>query len=459
MDFEKARGLLHKRQALEDERTAPPGPALPDFPLVPDSVEDTGLPFSFICDLTLKTLWARGQITGGELADFLRLPYTRVIDEVLRFLRDDGQVEIKKGTDYQETNWELALTQKGIASASQTMEREGYIGPAPVPLQRYNDQIENNPVQWQSVTEETLRQNVEDLVVNSWTLAKLGPAFNSGHSMFLYGNAGNGKTLLSERLSRSLRGGFLMPFAVEAGGQVIRLFDAVYHEVLVDAQEKRLELTSAKEGGLRSDRVDERWVICSRPFIITGGELTLEHLELRFDLKLRYYVAPLQMKANGGILMIDDFGRQQVSPRDLLNRWIVPLEKRYDFHNLATGIQIRIPFHVFIIFSTNLAPKDLVEEAFLRRIRYKIEIGDPSEEEFREIFRRCCTTLGVPFKPEMLDYLIEKHYHAAQRGYRSVHPRDLLMQVVAIANYRGEEKILTENLVDTAVATYFVDLG
>jgi len=306
------------------------------------------------------------------------------------------------------------------------------------------------------VTEELLRSSVDDLVVSSRTLAALGPAFNSGHSMFLYGNAGNGKTLLSERLSQSLRGGFLLPFAVEAGGQVIRIFDAVYHEVVQDPQEVRRIKT---EEGEKAPRVDERWIVASRPFIITGGELTLDKLELNFDPKLRYYIAPLQMKANGGILMIDDFGRQQMSPRDLLNRWIVPLEKRYDFHNLVSGLQIQVPFEVFIIFSTNLAPKDLVEEAFLRRIRYKIEIGDPPEEDFREIFRRCCSNMNIPFQPEMLEYLVEEHYHKVQRGFRSVHPRDLLSQIKDISGYRGEPPTLTKDLIDTAVATYFVDLG
>ncbi|MBI3923360.1 MAG: ATP-binding protein [Armatimonadetes bacterium] len=457
--FEQARDLLQKRQAAEEvKQQQVASPTLPAFPAVPNSVEETGLSFSFLCDLTMKTLMVRGQITGGDLADFLRLPYSKVMEDVLRFLRDDGQVEIKRGVDYQETSWELALTQKGMVSANQVMQREGYIGPAPVPLSDYNERIENQPVRWENVNEATLRRSVEDLVVNSDTLARLGPAFNSGHSMFLYGNAGNGKTLLSERLSRSLRGGLLLPYAVEAGGQVIRVFDAVYHEVLADSQTQRIELTE-KNGAIRSDRFDERWVVCSRPFLITGGELKLQHLEMTFDPKLRFYNAPLQMKANGGILMIDDFGRQQMSPRDLLNRWIVPLEKRYDFHSLVTGEQIRVPFQVFIIFSTNLAPKDLVEEAFLRRIRYKIEIGNPSEEEFREIFRRCCSSLGVPYQADMLEYLIEKHYRGANRGFRSVHPRDLLSQLTSIASYRGEDKNLTKDLLDTSVSTYFVDLG
>ncbi|NCO32422.1 MAG: ATP-binding protein [Armatimonadetes bacterium] len=456
LDFEKVRGLLQERDAREETGAQIPAPVLPDFPSMPNSVEETGLSFSFLCDLAMKTLLAQGQITGGYIADFLRVPYQNVLENVLRFLRDDGQVEIKKGAGYDETTWELALTNKGMVTANSIMDREGYIGPAPVPLATYNRQIEEHPAIWESVTEELLRSSVDDLVVSSRTLAALGPAFNSGHSMFLYGNAGNGKTLLSERLSQSLRGGFLLPFAVEAGGQVIRIFDAVYHEVIQDPQEVRRIKT---EEGEKAPRVDERWIVASRPFIITGGELTLDKLELNFDPKLRYYIAPLQMKANGGILMIDDFGRQQMSPRDLLNRWIVPLEKRYDFHNLVSGLQIQVPFEVFIIFSTNLAPKDLVEEAFLRRIRYKIEIGDPPEEDFREIFRRCCSNMNIPFQPEMLEYLVEEHYHKVQRGFRSVHPRDLLSQIKDISGYRGEPPTLTKDLIDTAVATYFVDLG
>jgi len=456
VDFERAQGLLRADEARDEARKKEQPPSLPACPPMPTSVEGTGLSFSFLCSLAAKTLLVQGQVTGGYLADFLRLPYRNVLEKVLRFLRDDGQVEIKKGAGYDETTWEFALTQKGTAVANSVIERDGYVGPAPVPLETYNRQIEEQPVIWERVTEEQLRRSVEDLVVSPRILAALGPAFNSGHSMFLYGNAGNGKTLLSERLSRSLRGGFLLPYAIEAGGQVIRLFDAVYHEVLQDPQVIRKE---ELQRGVTATRVDERWLVCRRPFIITGGELTLDKLELNFDPKLRYYIAPLQMKANGGILMIDDFGRQQMSPRDLLNRWIVPLEKRYDFHNLVSGIQIRVPFQVFIIFSTNLAPKDLVEEAFLRRIRYKIEIGDPPEEDFREIFRRCCASMNIPFRQDMLDYLISEHYHKAKRGFRAVHPRDLLSQIRDIANYRGEPPALTKELIDTAVATYFVDLG
>ncbi len=419
-------------------------PGLPDLPPAPESVEETGLSLDFIADLVCKTLHTRGTLYGSELVDAIKLPWYGVLDQAVRYLREEEMVDVRRGTGQFETQWLYAITAKGLSRSRQAMDQTGYVGPAPVPIRLYTDYIERYQVPWEGLTEEVLRDSLKDLVINERLIRKLGPAFNSGKSMFLYGNAGNGKTSIAERFARALTGGMLVPYGLEVGGQVIRFFDPAYHEPVSVDEEKR-----------RSS--DRRWVLCKRPFIVVGGELRMENLELAYDEGIRCYTAPFQLKANGGVFMIDDFGRQRVHPKDLLNRWIVPLEKGIDYYTLLTGQQVVVPFKVLIIFSTNLAPKDLVEEAFLRRIRYKIEVGDPSEEEFREIFRRVAFAFRFEYTPEDLDYLIDRHYKQAGRGFRAVHPRDLLNQARDYCNYMGLPYKLTPQLIDLAVETYFVE--
>ncbi len=418
---------------------------LPTLPPAPESVEETGLSQDFLADLVLKTLYVRGTSLGSDLSEYLKLPHFNVLEPVLKFLREEELVEVRRGYGQFSTQWVYALTNKGLARARELMEQCAYVGPAPIPIRIYTDYIERYQVPWEGLTEQALRETLSDLVVNDRLIRKLGPAFNSGKSMFLYGNAGNGKTSIAERFARALKGGVLVPFALEVNGQIIRFFDPAYHEP-IPVPEEKLQMS------------DRRWVLCKRPFIVVGGELRMENLELAYDPTVHYYNAPFQLKANGGVFMIDDFGRQRIHPRDLLNRWIVPLEKGIDYYTLQTGEQIVVPFKVLIIFSTNLAPRELVEEAFLRRIRYKIEVGDPSEEEFREIFRRVAETMGFEYEPELLDYLIERHYKRVGRGFRAVHPRDLLMQARDYCNYMGWQHKLTRELIDLAVETYFVEL-
>lgn len=418
---------------------------LPELPPAPESIEETGLRLDFTADLIIKTLYMRGTLLGAELSDVLKLPYYNVLEPALKFLRDEELIEVRRGLSHFATQWLYALTSKGINRAKEVMEQTGYVGPAPVPIGVYTDFIEHYQVPWEGLTEKLLRETLRDLVINDRIIQKLGPAFNSGKSIFLYGNTGNGKTSIAERFARALRGGVLVPYSLEVGNQIIRFFDPAYHEpIAVDEEKKQAS--------------DRRWVLCKRPFIIVGGELRMENLELAYDPAIKSYNAPFQLKANGGVFIIDDFGRQRVHPKDLLNRWIVPLEKGIDYYTLLTGEQIVVPFKVLIIFSTNLAPRDLVEEAFLRRIRYKIEVGDPSEEEFREIFRRVATAMKFEYEPQLLDYLIDKHYKQAGRGFRAVHPRDLLMQAREYCNYMGWQAKLTRELIDIVVETYFVQL-
>ncbi|MCS7187226.1 MAG: ATP-binding protein [Armatimonadetes bacterium] len=419
--------------------------SLPTLPPAPESVEETGLTLDFLSDLTLKTLYVRGTLLGSELAEYLKLPHYSVLEHVLKFLREEELVEVRRGYGQFSTQWIYGLTNKGFIRARELMEQSAYVGPAPVPIRVYTDYIDRYQVPWEGITEQTLREVLSDLVVNDRLIRKLGPAFNSGKSMFLYGNAGNGKTSIAERFARALKGGVLVPYSLEVNGQIIRFFDPAYHEPISVPEEK-------------FQASDRRWVLCKRPFIVVGGELQMDHLELSYDPTVKYYNAPFQLKANGGVFMIDDFGRQRIHPKDLLNRWIVPLEKGIDYYTLQTGEQIVVPFKVLIIFSTNIAPRELVEEAFLRRIRYKIEVGDPSEGEFREIFRRVAETMGFEYEPELLDYLIERHYKRVGRGFRAVHPRDLLMQVRDYCNYMGWHYKLTRELIDLAVETYFVEL-
>jgi predicted ATPase with chaperone activity len=436
----EARALLarNKRDVVE---------ALPSLPPAPVNIEATGLKESFLVDLAVKLLFVRGSLHGRELCEALALPYTGVVDGILRVIKDDMLAQVRSGSGVSELDWEFSLTEKGGNYARDVARRNGYAGPAPVPVEAYVEVAGRQLPAWQKLNHAHMREAFAGLTVSDDMLFRLGPAFNSGKSMFLYGPAGNGKTLLSEKMSASLRGGILVPQAIEAGGQVIQMFDPVHHRLLGD------EADRAKMS------LDRRWLVVARPFIIVGGELVMSDLEMAFDPQRNHYIAPLQLKANGGVFMIDDFGRQRMPARDLLNRWIVPLEKNYDYHSLGGGVQLQVPFNLLIIFSTNLVPKDLVEEAFLRRIRYKVEVPDPTEAQFREIFERFCQGAGVPFKAAMLDYLIDTHYRKVGRGFRATHPRDLISQLIDIARFNELKVELTERLLDAAVHTYFVDLG
>lgn len=423
-------------------------------PPEPRTVEDTGLGLGFLSDLVMKILYFQGYVTGAEIAEQVRLPFTGVVDRILEFLKRDLLCEVKGAGGLGQSSYEYTITAKGIARAREILDRGQYVGPAPVPLTEYSEGIYQQPMLTTSIHPRAMYEALSHLVVEEEMMDMLGPAVNSGRSIFLFGDPGNGKTAMAESVGRMVLGAEMyLPYAVEVGGMVIKVFDEVNHQPVTEP-----ESDGPGNHTVGRRRHDRRWLRVNRPVITTGGELTLETLDLVWDDVSKYYEAPFQMKANGGMFLIDDFGRQLVRPRDLLNRWVVPLEKRYDYLTLHTGQKIEIPFEVLIVFSTNLEPRDLVDEAFLRRIRHKIYVGDPSFDAYREIFRRECSNRSIPFDEEGLAYLLREYYVKPGKPLRACHPRDLLDEILDISRYRNIPPLLSRNLIDRACRAYFVDL-
>jgi MoxR-like ATPase len=427
----------------------------PFVPAAITKIEDTGLSPLWTQDLILKVFYFQGYMTGFKLAEEICLPYVGVVDQLLEVLKREKLLEVKSSqVGLGEGAYQWAITGAGIARAREALDRSQYAGPAPVPLNVYNDSQKKQSRGRTMVTDKIMRQILSTLVLGENTFQRIGPAVNSNTSLFLYGPPGNGKTSIARAIGNQIFGqGIYIPYSLYIDGQVVTLYDSVNHQLAPDD-----EVTYQGTGSLRGIRRDPRWVKIRRPFIVVGGELTMAGLDLVFDDVHKYYEAPFHLKANGGIFLIDDFGRQQIRPRDLLNRWIVPLENRIDYLTLHTGRKIEIPFDVLVIFSTNLPPKDLVDEAFLRRLRHKIEIGDPSYDEYREIFKRVATAKGVKFSDQGLAHLLQEWYIKKDRKLRASHPRDLCDQILDIANYFGQEPAMTAELLDRAAQNYFVEL-
>ncbi|HRF46767.1 MAG TPA: ATP-binding protein [Anaerolineales bacterium] len=425
-------------------------------------IEDTGLSLFALSELTLKIFYNSGTLTGFRTSELIALPFLGVMDQVLEYLKREKFLEIKTtgGAGFGEGAYLYGITGQGIERAREALARNQYAGPAPVLIDEYVAAIRAQAAQRKMVNLRLIRQALSDLVINERMLNRIGPAVNSGTSLFLYGAPGNGKTSIARAIGNiTLQEDIYVPYAVDVDGQVIKVYDNVNH-VLVREDDGPNGGAPAGTSMLRSaaTKRDPRWVRIRRPFIVVGGELTLSGLDLQFNEVNRFYEAPFQMKANGGLFLIDDFGRQQARPRDLLNRWIVPLENRVDFLTLANGRKIEIPFEVLVVFSTNLPPKDLVDEAFLRRIRHKIEIVDPTPDEYRDIMRRMCEIKHVAYDDRGLAYLIQEWYLKRNRKLRANHPRDLAEQILDVAAFMGTEPALTKDLIDRAAESYFVEL-
>ncbi len=431
--------------AALDERTTVPHPA-PMAP--PATLEETGLHPDTMAQILLKTLVA-GEASGTALSEKLRVPYS-VLDLLIQHARVEKLLEVKGMSGAGNAGYRYVLTDLGRDRAGQFFEISRYVGPAPVPLHQYNAYVRACVEAKPYLNKERLATGFTNLVVSKGMFDQLGPAVNSGKSLFLYGAPGNGKTVLAEGIGRAYGDEMFMPYAIDVDGQTIIMYDPVSNQLAPGAR-------AGGDSVVSIAATDRRWERIIRPVVVVGGELTLEMLDLTFNPIARFYEAPIQMKANGGVFVVDDFGRQRIPARDLLNRWIVPLESRVDFLTLHTGRKFEIPFNVLIVFATNLKPESLADEAFLRRIPYKILAKNPTMEEYCRIFELNCQRRGMRFDPVMVEYLSRKYYEPRKIQMRACHPRDLISQVVDRCRYEDRDPVITRELLDAACHSYFVE--
>lgn len=412
------------------------------WPSEPRSLHEAGLTETYLQSLVSKHLLAAGTLSGRMIADRVALPFA-VIEKVFSELRGRKLITYTGAAPL--NDYFYILTESGQQFARNARSQCAYVGAAPVPLMDYVISVEAQAIADESVRHDRLADAFADISVEKDLFNLLGPAVNSGAGMFLYGSPGNGKSTIAERITNCFGQSIWIPQAIVEDGEIIKLYDLAYHTPVKDENHQVV----------RPQGADSRWVRIRRPTVIVGGELTMENLELRHDPRANVSEAPLQMKSNGGCLLIDDFGRQRLEPAELLNRWIVPLEDRHDFLTLATGKKIQVPFEQLILFSTNLEPADLVDEAFLRRIPYKIEIGDPSEDEFRKLFAITAEKFDCDIESTAIDYLLEEYYRKQNRPFRRCHPRDFLAQLTSYCSYHDMPVELTCETVDCITESYF----
>jgi predicted ATPase with chaperone activity len=432
---------------------------MPEAPTAPESLKEAGLTAGFVNDMILRTLYARGAMLGRDLAQFLCLPF-KVIRDCLKFLKDEKCIEVAGGDLVGEVSYKFTLTDLGRQRAHDATKQCAYIGPAPVPLDDYVEQCYRQAVTGISCTPDALKASFTHLVLREDLFNAIGPAIISGKSVFIYGPPGNGKTAIARSIGdfmNSSGGGIYIPYSFLADHSIVTVYDATVHQIDADAGLDYHEDGDATVRRLLSTgNLDARWVRIRRPVIVTGGELTLGMLDLRYNQDANFYQAPIHFKANGGVFLIDDFGRQIISPKELLNRWILPLEDRHDFLTVASGKKFQVPFEQLIIFSTNLDPKDLVDDAFLRRIRHKVQILAPQRDVYDRIFANMCRKLGMNPSVEVVDYLYTRYYNAG-RAPRASDARDLLEIVQSICRYRRQPVHLTRDLIAEAASTFIAE--
>jgi len=415
----------------------------------PMAIKDTGLSLHFLAELLSKHLFDGGVMTVKQLAERLALPGA-IVEKILDFLRQEAEVELRSNLGSDELGLHYALTDKGLRSAQQALLKSGYIGPAPVPLSQYTQTVLSQSVHLRSITREQVLAAFKHVTIKESLLDQFGPALNSGRAMFIYGPPGTGKTYITQHLSPLFEDRCLIPFAISVDETVIQVFDPAIHH--------RESSQTTKPSLLFEGGHDARYLLCQRPIVVSGGELTLDLLEVRYDPSLKQYQAPLQLKANNGIFIIDDMGRQQASPMEIFNRWIVPLEEKHDYLTLSSGRHFEVPFDLVMVFSSNINPLELADEAFLRRIGYKIHFGYISKAEYQEIWEQECIKRDIPFDDSVLSYVFDALYSGMKTPLLPCHPRDLLGIADDTNRYLGHGKDVDEERISSAWGNYFVKL-
>lgn len=422
----------------EEEEIVPP---------VPETIAETGLAESIIEQLILKNLFFRSEILGRELASCIGFKFS-LIESIVDSLKHQHLVQVKRSLGMGNASSIFTLSEAGRTMAREFLDLNQYTGPAPVPLFQYSILVRKQRRQPGWLTPEGLAHTYRKMVLTPEILSHVGPAVGSGNSFLIYGQPGNGKTYLAEALVNVDDTSIYIPYAIESQGHIIQVYDPIYHQ--------RIDDEEASSVFAFEPSWDKRFARCRRPFIVTGGELSLEMLDLNYNSTSKIYDAPFQVKANNGIYLIDDFGRQRATPAEVLNRWIVPMERRVDYLSFHSGGKMTVPFEAFLIFSSNLRPEQLGDEAFLRRIQYKMLLRNPGEREFAEIFRQFCRSRELAFSEAQLERFIDKHYRRTKKVFRRCHPRDVLSHAVNLIHFERRAKVLTDDLLDRAFESCFL---
>jgi predicted ATPase with chaperone activity len=414
----------------------------------PTTLAETGLSEDLITQLVIKLLHFNANCTGVEIAHRVGLEFA-VVEPILETLKQSHQCEVVGGGLLGAPSFRYRITDHGRRRAQLFLDNNQYVGAAPVPLSQYREYMAKFQQATRAiVTPAAVRQAVSHLVLSDRVVNQIGPAVTSGQSLFIYGAPGNGKTVIAQALHNLLEGPIAIPHALEVEGHIIRLYNPINHEPIPD---------DGADPWTTEARLDRRWVLCRRPKVMVGGELTMQALDLAYSATTGFYNAPIQLMANGGLLVIDDFGRQACSPREMLNRWIVPLESRVDFLTLQSGQKFELPFMTLVVFATNVRPGELVDEAFLRRIPYKISADSPTVDDFKAIFASCCSVLGATAESGLVERLLIDYYRPRKIALRGCHPRDLIKQALSLASYLNRPPHLTMELLEAACDSYFVN--